>query len=1532
MVLLTLSSSFPSDFSAILQVAHEIYKTDEKMNVQPSVSALTNQDDLWQAILAMRRKTEKRKSVEPSLKDTPRIWNDQMKHDALASLLDGAVSHKNLDQRTIYIERIMGLPSSTQRSLMALIERRKDKGRTPGKGKKEHSCSKKSKTETPCKSATPSKGIMSSPASDARVPFSPHISNTMTSPNGTRRSSPGKVLFNTPLTGGGPSPRRSFEEAFGHNQHTAESRCSSSKRHASQPRTMFSPGLGDSDEIAKQIQELRERNHQLETELEKSQKRESDLTEKVEQVESNMRKEMVTIEANARRREDETREAYEEKIASLQSSLESLTERYGAAERAKEELDGVKDEMELMLHTKGMLAETTERLRKYKERLQQLTDVKDALQREEEAHSKSVEECLRLENEVKALQNVKKQLEEYKTRAVDAEVRFAESQDEVGKLKQEKQRLENNLQELVKGSEVQQEEVEESQRRIQQDNNDMEEALGVGEGLSELNPELKEEVYRLRNENERLRVFAAKHEDGAVEKMEQALEDSTLLCERYKNQFLSTKGELESTQSSLNESNIRETRLKNDLSEWTNKAKVSQEQANALSAQLHQCSDDLVASRNRVSELEKEVEELEAHVEASEEHATALSDRLSKCTSDLEASQKRELSLKQDVSDWIQQSKASQERANSLSEQLHKQSTDLKASLERESSLKRDVSEWTKQAKASQERANDLSEQLHICSTELNESKDREADLERELTITRDKILCMTEDLDKCNEELDSNQKELERAEQQLHELRNDLADMTGRAEDSEAISKQRMELVQTTRDKLTSCQKELDTLKETEEKMRLESASMTEKLNEVTEQNQNLEGELAEARMMSEDLHQNLERSEAESASLRTSKETLESELISLAEKVTSAESLAETLQDELMRTQESLKMTQISLKKSQDDEKVLKLNLENSDKRSSELEISLDRALKSRQDAIFESKRQLETTRADLIAKAAKDIGELKSKFAARLEEEVVLANKHKEEAFHTKELLCKAQASLDESQKGETLLKMEVTRLQQSNADLVKELDQARELTAEKIQECELSIVANQEALEEKAKKDLNQLQDNMNKLLEDERRAKRQADEMMKEELQRQQEKFKSEISQLQQQASIEAETVKKECADKIALQKIELEEQKDLIEKKCKDEKDNLVAKGKAMLNDVRLKAKEEIEILENEFAELKDKFATVRSEKEEIARSYTAKVTEYKKQLRYATTRINTLTNESDELEESVQRLEREKFKLNEENDRYRRQLGGRFGSGNKVENQLEVLQQEFKKALDEIRELKRKLNEQESIAASLPPIDENEESADSSYSRDAVNQSTLVQLRAEYEATLEVLNDEKRELIMKNSAAITDVQKAEKRAWESDQANASLKQELTSLKLQNERLQHELASTKDAISEHTSSQDRSLRAIKESATSDSLDEMAIEELSHAQHESSIIKYREVHHDENSAPENTESCETSLVVYSPASANRSIGVLSPGEARLNEQNESLPAAKSPGRKSTPDVCPFGGRSPGKDGQPECKQS
>jgi hypothetical protein len=148
-------------------------------------------------------------------------------------------------------------------------------------------------------------------------------------------------------------------------------------------------------------------------------------------------------------------------------------------------------------------------------------------------------------------------------------------------------------------------------------------------------------------------------------------------------------------------------------------------------------------------------------------------------------------------------------------------------------------------------------------------------------------------------------------------------------------------------------------------------------------------------------------------------------------------------------------------------------------------------------------------------------------------------------------------------------------------------------------------------------------------------------------------------------------------------------------------------------------------------------------------------------------------------------------KIEREKANLQTENDRFRRQLGGRCLTD---DSQFEILQTHFNEVMEENRILKEKITKQtsnfdQSNAFNL--------SRNHPYSGQSVSLSSLAQLRAEFEEKIEEINDEKRELVMKNSALITEEKKAQKRAWEFEVEVKRLENIVTSLQLQLERLGH---------------------------------------------------------------------------------------------------------------------------------------
>jgi chromosome segregation ATPase len=63
-------------------------------------------------------------------------------------------------------------------------------------------------------------------------------------------------------------------------------------------------------------------------------------------------------------------------------------------------------------------------------------------------------------------------------------------------------------------------------------------------------------------------------------------------------------------------------------------------------------------------------------------------------------------------------------------------------------------------------------------------------------------------------------------------------------------------------------------------------------------------------------------------------------------------------------------------------------------------------------------------------------------------------------------------------------------------------------------------------------------------------------------------------------------------------------------------------------------------------------------------------------------------------------------------------------------------------------------------------------------------------SKTALTEFREEYEEKIEELENEKRDLIMKSSAAATETRKAEQRAWELEEELTKIRSELTTAKL----------------------------------------------------------------------------------------------------------------------------------------------
>lgn len=1072
-----------------------------------------------------------------------RITPARLKLYVLGNLLDCAVQTQDLQKRRVYIERIMSLTKNVQKILMALIEKRGPKRSSAsttssvatssstssslntqttttsnatfesmGLVSPKHVKSLSSKLETPTlmqqqeiqrhrasiMSPPPSKSASKMSASNVHLPnrtaslFSPEPQIAKDCDRDdedevqTNASSATECRSNTSSSRVRAS--RLFSAAFGPKNCTGytpdQKRCFSGTSRSlldNDDRSSFlSPGIMDSpNRLAELVHDLSSKNEEHQQTIDRYKERDENLSKKLDELDAEHRRKLMRLESNGLDRIQEIQQSCEEKIESMKNELEAARIKARDGVSALHELKMARDELEILNHGQDELSETKEKLKKYKEKVSELQDVKEALKREQSAHSNAVEEIVRLENEVKTMHPLKRQVEEYKFRAVEAEVKLVESQDYLRRLEKQANDQTISNQFLRDGVLMQKEQLEEIQRRIQLDTINADKIstkVGVGDGINELNPELSQELVRLRNENLQLRAFAMKREVDAVQHLEESLDDAKRLAERYKQQFLELKEQQSETLSMLQDSRRMEIALKKDTNEL----------------------------RYRLEKAEHEGEELSTH--------------------------------------------------------------------------------------------------LLTCESELDNCK-------KLLSNTTEEKSCLQNDFDACKKKL----------------------------ADIEKLSNDRMERLR------------------------------------------NVLGDLEET-----------------TSNLR------------------STEQLVQDLREEIN-------------------------NME-------------DQATKNGSQ-MHQMRRRIQLT----------------------------------------SEELNEAQVRIQDAEKRVQSLESQTAKLSVDKINIQEQLKLERRLRHEDNEESQQSLEATRQVLEARHKKEMEELQSNMNVLLEDERKAVRQKED-----------EAKRKFDELQKEWNKKCEEIKSDCEDMVAQvqeeandtgerARKELQEQLDKERKESSETHDRLIRKGKAMLEEAKTKARDEINRLDGIVESLQEKNSQIERERYELENLLQSKISSLKQSLEFSTNQLNSMSQEADDFQEQTKLLEREKVKLNEENERFRRQLGGRFGADGKVQSTLDTLQREYNTLLEENRKLKTEIRQG----------GRNELFADSVFDGNtsqpyrqvgSVNGTTLAHMRQEYEETIDSLNDEKRELIMRNSAAITDVQKAEQRVWEREQDISKLKAEITSLKLAMQR------------------------------------------------------------------------------------------------------------------------------------------
>lgn len=351
--------------------------------------------------------------------------------------------------------------------------------------------------------------------------------------------------------------------------------------------------------LEQELKLAREENEILKTASYDASKRENELSIEVESLKANYRLWTLKEEAAFLDRERLLKEKYESDIKQLKSQLDDLSKRCEEGDRAKAELATLKDDLDVLQHLETKLLLTEDQLRKYKDKLQEFSDVRTQLSREEEAHGKAVEQILLLESELAQLQPLKRQLEVYRARATDAEVKLAQCQHSLEKVQHLSKHLALENTELATTSKARINETEQLRQKLECPTSEDSLISSLGEGFrydqlmtsdskmqysrffhleffvfvfhSELNPALKEEIIRLRSENQRLILFVSKHTEAAVIQLEEKLDDAARLADSFKKQYLHTLTQLEVTQHEFQNTLEVVSRLETEITEWSQK-------------------------------------------------------------------------------------------------------------------------------------------------------------------------------------------------------------------------------------------------------------------------------------------------------------------------------------------------------------------------------------------------------------------------------------------------------------------------------------------------------------------------------------------------------------------------------------------------------------------------------------------------------------------------------------------------------------------------------------------------------------------------------------------------------------------------------------------------------------------------------------------------------------------------------------------------------------------------------------------------
>lgn len=194
--------------------------------------------------------------------------------------------------------------------------------------------------------------------------------------------------------------------------------------------------------------------------------------------------------------------------------------------KLEEQILVLQDELELLKPQAAKLDFAEAQIDRLRSKLDELTDIKQQLKVESANHSETYDKLVILEQEAEGLRKMKTQVEDYRSQFAETSIamqelqlRLEDSEAETVSLRAEVVSLRGDQTEHRHQAQHLAEELRTTAEQLRQ----KERMNGIGEGMSELNPALMQELNRLKNENKDL---FEKLDQSAVDKLEALRKDS----------------------------------------------------------------------------------------------------------------------------------------------------------------------------------------------------------------------------------------------------------------------------------------------------------------------------------------------------------------------------------------------------------------------------------------------------------------------------------------------------------------------------------------------------------------------------------------------------------------------------------------------------------------------------------------------------------------------------------------------------------------------------------------------------------------------------------------------------------------------------------------------------------------------------------------------------------------------------------------------------------------------------------------------